>query len=112
MTDAVAERGAGAATEAMARAFLEKFKDNTPVLTGDLRDGETAAYRAGSGTVVTWRVKTNTPVYAAFRETGGDIYPRHDIGEKRPGVPGPAGTWKGDWSGTDLRQSPVSADPA
>jgi Bacteriophage HK97-gp10, putative tail-component len=113
-TDAVAERGAAEAAEAMARAFLDQFQENTPVRTGELRDHETASYRTGSGTVVTWRVKTNTPAYAAFRETGGDIYPRHDIGEKRPGKPGPGGTWTGMLAAAkvNLAENPVSTDPA
>lgn len=113
-TDAVTERGAAEATEAMARAFLDQFKDNTPVLTGELRDHETASYRTGAGTVVTWRVKTNTPVYAAFRETGGDIYPRHDIGEKRLGHPEGGGEWRGQFAQAkvNVTANPVSTDEA
>jgi hypothetical protein len=114
MTDAVADRGASQATEAMAKAFLGKFRENTPVLTGELRDGETAAYRTGEGTSVTWRVKTNTPVYAAFRETGGDIYPRHDIREKRLGKDVPGAEWRGQFAqaGVNITANPVSTDEA
>jgi hypothetical protein len=110
--DAVADRGASQATEAMAKAFLSQMKDNTPVLTGDLRDGEDAAYRTGGGLSVTWRVQTHTPVYAAFRETGGDIYPRHDIGETRLGKPAGGGEWRGQIEQARLRNYYLSTDPA
>lgn len=71
------ERGALDCAEAAGKAFLGELKDNTPVLTGALRDGERINGIFGSGNQATANISTHTPVYASFRETGGTIHVKH-----------------------------------
>jgi hypothetical protein len=56
-----------------AEKFLEKLKDNTPVLTGALQGGESIDSFSSGGTSASARISTHTPLYASFRETGGEI---------------------------------------
>lgn len=81
--DAVKERGARVVCEAASEEFLHQLQDNTPVLTGALRDSERVNGYTGGGTRVTGNIGTHLELYASFRETGGDIYPRHMLGEGR-----------------------------
>ena len=75
--NAVADKGARAAVEAMAPVFLHQLEDNTPVLTGALFRGEEIDSITSDGMRATARIGTHTPLYASFRETGGTIHVKH-----------------------------------
>ena len=68
--------GAGEIARRFAPKFLEAFKGFTPELTGALRDSEDSEVSGGGGSGgVT--VRTHLPLYASFRNYGGDIEPKH-----------------------------------
>jgi hypothetical protein len=67
-----------AIAEKFAPELLEAFSGYTPKLTGALADSEGTEV-GGSG--VTFR--THLPLYASFRNYGGDIEPRHTITRTR-----------------------------
>jgi hypothetical protein len=60
--------------------FLDAFKGYTPRLTGALRSSEDVTV-SGSGCTVS----THLPLYASFRNDGGDISPKHTFVDKRTG---------------------------
>lgn len=64
--------------EKFAPGLLEAFKGYTPVKTGALRDSEGTEVSDGG---VTFR--THLPLYASFRNYGGDIEPKHTYVDKR-----------------------------
>lgn len=68
--------GALRVARAAGGAFLGQLKDNTPVESGALRDSESMSV-SGGGLRATATIGTHLPLYASFRETGGDIFP-HD----------------------------------
>jgi hypothetical protein len=66
----------GAARDAAERAgdeFHARLQENTPVLTGALRDSEALDGVTGSGSTAVARISTHLPLYASFREYGGTI---------------------------------------
>lgn len=76
--------GAGEIARRFAPKFLEAFKGFTPSLTGALRDSEDSEVSGGGGSGgVT--VRTHLPLYASFRNYGGDIEPKHTYVDKRTG---------------------------
>jgi len=83
--DAVAEHGAEEACRAMTETFIPKLKGNTPVLTSALQASERRDSMTGGGTRVSIVVSTHLPLYASFREHGGDIVPKHTFIDKRTG---------------------------
>jgi hypothetical protein len=66
--------------EKFAPELLEAFRGYTPKLTGALADSEGTEVSDGG---VTFR--THLPLYASFRNYGGDIEPKHTYVDKRTG---------------------------
>jgi hypothetical protein len=92
--EAIADHGATDCADGAARAFLAQFQENTPVLTGALRDSERVNGVSGSGTQATASISTHLPLYASFRNDGGTIR-AHDR---------PRGGWTGSPTGTFPRR--------
>lgn len=83
------------ACEDVAAETLDVLHGNTPKLTGALAGSEWMDSLTGSGETATAVISTHLPLYAAFREHGGDIW-AHD--RPRGGWTGPpTGRWPRRW---------------
>lgn len=78
------EDGAVKIADKFAPAFLQAFKGYTPELTGALKDSEDSEVSGGGGSAGVV-VSTHLPLYASFRNDGGEIKPKHTYVDKRTG---------------------------
>lgn len=78
------EDGAQKIAGKFAPKFLAEFKRVTPVRTGALQDSEDSQVSGGGGSAGVV-VRTHLPLYASFRNYGGDISPKHTYVDKRTG---------------------------
>jgi hypothetical protein len=78
------EDGAQKIADKFAPKFLAEFKRVTPVRSGALQDSEDSEITGGGGSAGVV-VRTHLPLYASFRNNGGDIEPRHTYVDKRTG---------------------------
>jgi Bacteriophage HK97-gp10, putative tail-component len=92
--DAVEDHAATDAAEKFSGEFKDKLQENTPVETGALRDSEWVDSVTGSGEEAWAVISTHLPLYAGFRDRGGEIW-AHDR---------PRGGWTGPPTGSFPRR--------